>query len=156
MQTDAAMVQAIDAETGNTLWTKRLGQADHPSMTPDAKGNLLAVVNGSHLYVVNRLTGELLSEKDIQGCPSAGPAVSGKRIYVPTATGMVLTYAVESLSRETRPKRRRRGGRNRRCAMAADHEGSLPVGKFPPAAEILPILWSRHDSTVGDSRQSGR
>lgn len=72
VQTDAAVVQAIDAENGSTLWTKRLGQADHPSMAMGAKGNLLAMINGSRLYLVNRLTGELLSDKDIRGCPSTG------------------------------------------------------------------------------------
>ena len=130
VQTDAAMVQAIDAETGSTLWTKRLGEANHPSMTPDAKGNLLAVVNGSRLYVVNRLTGELLAERDIRGCPSAGPAVSGKRVYVPTATGMVLTYTVESLIEGNKTKGDAETGEVG-GTMAADPKGA-PVGKFPP------------------------
>ena len=53
------MIHAIDAETGKTLWSKQIGMPKHPNMPPDAKGDLLATINGSRLYIVNRFTGEL-------------------------------------------------------------------------------------------------
>ena len=63
VQTNTANVHAIDAETGKTLWSKQIGSPDHPSMPLDARGDMLAVVNGSRLYVVNRFNGDLLYEK---------------------------------------------------------------------------------------------
>ncbi len=96
-QTDRAMVHALDAETGATLWAKQIGRPEHPSMTPGLGRNLLAIVNGSRLYVANRLTGEMLFETDIDGAPGAGPAVGNARIYVPTLTGMLLGYKMEQL-----------------------------------------------------------
>ena len=130
VQTDAAIVQAIDAKNGTTLWTKRLGQADHPSMALEAKGNLLAMINGSRLYLVNRTTGDLLSEKDIRGCPSAGPALSSKRVYVPTATGMILAYTVDSLLEGNAKKDVLESGETAKVTSKDQH--GLPVLKYPP------------------------
>ncbi len=97
VQTNRAMVHAIDAETGKTLWAKQVGRPDHPSMTPGASQNLLAVVNGSRLYVCNRHNGDLLYEVQVGGAPGAGPAVSEKRAYVPMVTGLVMAYRLQPL-----------------------------------------------------------
>ncbi|MBN1393888.1 MAG: PQQ-binding-like beta-propeller repeat protein [Pirellulales bacterium] len=91
-QTNAAVVHAIDAETGKTIWSQQIGRPEHPSMTPDALGGLLAVVNGSRLYLVDSLEGKLLREIDIKEAPGAGPAVSFQRVYVPMVSGMVVAY----------------------------------------------------------------
>ena len=69
-QTDRAIVHAIDAETGATLWVKQIGRPGHPSMTLGVGHNLLAVVNGSRLYVANRFNGKILLETDIDGAPA--------------------------------------------------------------------------------------
>lgn len=100
--TNSAMVHAIDAETGKTLWSQRIGRPNHPSMTPDARGGLLAVVNGSRLYLVDRLNGKLLHEIAIKDAPGAGPALSSKRVYVPMVSGMVVAYPLSMIEE---PKR---------------------------------------------------
>jgi hypothetical protein len=97
-QTDKAIVHVIDAETGATLWVKQIGRPEHPSMTPGVGRSLLAIVNGSRLYVANRLNGKILLETDIDGAPGAGPAVSDERVYVPTVKGLLLSYRVEQLA----------------------------------------------------------
>ncbi len=94
-QTDRAVIHAIDAETGKTLWWKQVGQPRQISMTPDAKGKLLATINGSQLYVLNRVTGEILLEKETPHAPGAGPALSTQRTYVPMLTGVIAAYRLE-------------------------------------------------------------
>jgi hypothetical protein len=94
-QTDRAMVHAIDAETGATLWSKQIGRPEHPSLTPGVGHTLLAIVNGSRLYVANRLNGKILLETDIDGAPGAGPAVSDQRVYVPLVKGLLLAFHVQ-------------------------------------------------------------
>ena len=94
-QTDKAVIQAIDAETGRTLWWKQVGQSKYPSMTPNANRDLLAAINGSRLYVLNRFTGELLYQKEINGAPDAGPALSAKRVYVPMSNGLMIAYHLD-------------------------------------------------------------
>ena len=96
VQTNTANVHAIDAETGKTLWSRQIGVPEHPSMPPDAKGDLLAVINGSRLYVVNRFSGNPLCEKTLKDPPGAGPAISSKHVFVPGITGMLGAYQVEA------------------------------------------------------------
>ena len=86
-QTDRAMVHAIDAETGATLWAKQIGRPEHPSMTPGVGHDLLAIINGSRLYVANRFDGKILLETDIDGAPGAGPAVSDQRVLCAHGNG---------------------------------------------------------------------
>ncbi len=95
VQTNTGSVHAIDAETGKTLWSKQIGSPDHPSMPLDARGDMLAVVNGSRLYVVNRFNGDLLYEKTCKYAPGAGAALSSKRAYVPSLEGLLGAYLVE-------------------------------------------------------------
>ena len=72
VQTDRAMIHAINAETGRTLWSRQVGRPNHPSMPPALNRDLLAVVNGSRLFAVNRFNGEILF--DIQVGGAAAPA----------------------------------------------------------------------------------
>jgi outer membrane protein assembly factor BamB len=97
VQTKSAIVHAIDAERGKTLWSKQIGDPQHPSMTPDAKGDMLALVNGSRLYVVNRFNGDLLYEKPCKYPPGAGAALSSKHAYVPSVAGLLGAYQVETV-----------------------------------------------------------
>jgi outer membrane protein assembly factor BamB len=94
---DSAMVQAIDAETGATIWSKRIGQPNHPCLPLGVGGDMLAVVNGSRLYVANRYNGAIIYEHDVDGAPGGGPAVNDRRVYVPMTTGMVVAYRVDLL-----------------------------------------------------------
>jgi outer membrane protein assembly factor BamB len=95
--TDRAMLHALDAETGQTLWVEQVGSPDHPTLTPGASKRLVGVVNGSNLYVLNRSNGRLLWKTEVEGAPGAGPALSEQRIYVPTVSGLVLSYRLQPL-----------------------------------------------------------
>ncbi len=97
VQTDCAVLQAIDAETGQTLWTKEIGRRGFPSSRPAASQEMVAVVNGSTLYVLHRQTGRLLWCREVDGVPGAGPALSQLRAYVPTTDGLVLAYRLEAV-----------------------------------------------------------
>ncbi len=97
VETNRAMVHVIDAETGETLWAKQIGRPDHPSLTPAVAEDLLAVVNGSRLYVANRHNGKLLCEIGLKDAPGAGPCLSRRRAYVPMVSGMLVAYRLEPL-----------------------------------------------------------
>ena len=95
VQTDRAMLHAIDAETGQTLWAVQVGLANHPSMTPGVNSNLVAVVNGSYVYVLNRYNGKLLWKTQLDGAPGAGAALSERRAYIPTVQGLIYSFELE-------------------------------------------------------------
>ena len=97
VQSDTAMVQAIDAETGKTLWARQIGRSSYPSLTPSANHHFLVVVNGSTMYAVNRQTGVLLLEKVLDGSPCVGVAASATRAYVPIAGGVIAAHRLDHL-----------------------------------------------------------
>src|SRR3954467_6948308 len=74
VQTTRGTVALLDGETGRTLWATQVGPPDRTSTEPDANEEFVAVVNGSSLYVLDRLTGHLLWQRAVGGVPGAGPA----------------------------------------------------------------------------------
>jgi outer membrane protein assembly factor BamB len=97
VQSDHATVHALDAENGRALWSKNLGSPEHPSLPPAVGDDLLATANGSHVYVVNRYTGDMLYETTVDGAPDAGPALSRKRVFVPLVNQMLMAYRLDPL-----------------------------------------------------------
>ena len=91
-QSNRGTLEAIDAETGQTLWAKLIGQPSHPSLLPAVCGDLVATINGSTLYVMNRYNGEILYHTMVNGAVGGGPALSVDRAYVPMVNGMILAY----------------------------------------------------------------
>jgi len=132
VQTNGAMLHALDAESGRKLWSQQIGRPEHPSMTPDAKGDWLAVVNGSRLYMVNRHTGVVISEVEIKDAPGAGAAVSTKRVFVPTITGKVLGFRLpEGAASPTQKQESQQEGSATEASSAQPPSPQVPQ----PAAE---------------------
>jgi hypothetical protein len=97
VQTDRAVLQAIDAETGETLWARIVGNPRHPSLEPGPGPDMVGVVNGSRLFVLNRHNGDILFETRVDGAPGAGPGLSAERAYVPMTSGMIMAYRLQSV-----------------------------------------------------------
>ncbi len=93
--TDRAMVQAIDAETGRTRWSKVIGNRNYPTERPGVSEEHVAVINGTTLYLLKRDTGEIVWSRQVRGVPSAGPAITLEYIVVPTFTGVVELYDID-------------------------------------------------------------
>src|SRR4030042_241900 len=53
VQTSQAVIHALDAETGATLWAGQIGRPERPMMQLAANQDHLAGVNASRLYVWN-------------------------------------------------------------------------------------------------------
>jgi outer membrane protein assembly factor BamB len=96
-QTNRNLIRAYDAETGKPTWEtpRQIGNPDFPSSAIAVGGDLLAVTNGSRLYVLNRHSGDLLWDDEIAGAPSAQIAVGDMCVYVPVYNGAVLAYRLQ-------------------------------------------------------------
>ncbi len=97
VQTDRAILQAIDAESGQTLWVQQVGDPNHPTLTPGISNRMIAVVNGSLLQLYDRANGKLLWKTTLDAAAGAGPAMSSQRVYVPTVSGKFITYRIKVL-----------------------------------------------------------
>jgi len=93
--TDRGVIHAIDAETGRTRWATVVGDREHPTERAGVSEEYVAVLNGSHLYLLNRSTGETAWKRQVDGVPSAGPAITDTYVVVPTFSGNVELYEIE-------------------------------------------------------------
>jgi len=101
--TDQAAVQALDAESGRTLWITTVGRRDFTNTPVGASASYVCVCNGSTLYVLSRADGRLLFTRRMQGAASAAPAVSEERVYVPTFAGAIESYAINPKNPNSTP-----------------------------------------------------
>jgi len=95
VQTDRATMEAIDAETGKSLWVVQLGSPGLSAVPPGFSHRLVAVINAMDLYVLNRYNGKILWKAKLDGVPSAGPSVSQQWLVVPLIDGKIVAYRLE-------------------------------------------------------------
>ena len=100
LQTDRAGLHVIDAETGQTLWVRTVGQPAHPSLPLGVNEQMVAVVNGTKLYILKRQDGKTIWTGPVSGVPMAGVAMSKRHVFVPTISGRVIGYLLEKIIEE--------------------------------------------------------
>ena len=94
--TNQSVVQAINANTGETLWTTRVGKLGAPTIGLGANKQFVAVIVGSYVYCLDANDGEQLWSKKCRSAPGASPAVSEKFVYVPMINGFVEAFPFET------------------------------------------------------------
>lgn len=139
VQTDKAVLHAINAETGQTLWAEEVGDRRHPSLEPAANENLVAVLNGSRLYVLNRFNGKLLWQTTIDGAPGAGPALSSQRVYVPTTSGIVYSYRLKPEQRSLTDLGKPEAGKKNSEQGVGKKTAELEAGKKAPQQQAVDL-----------------
>ena len=95
--TNGGVLQAIDAESGTTLWTVNVGR--EYLTAPAINSKIVAVLCGTRLVVYDRFSGKFLDETEVYGQPSAAPVATEREIYVPVYSQRL--YAYSARRRET-------------------------------------------------------
>ncbi len=95
IQTARGLIQAINAETGATIWSERIGERHLPTTSLGGNGRYAAVTNGMTLYVLDMKTGKELWHRDLEFLPSTGPVLSDERVYVCCMNGLVLSFNLD-------------------------------------------------------------
>jgi outer membrane protein assembly factor BamB len=91
---NSGVVQAIDAETGRTMWKVGLGNPRYPTEPAGMSDDYVAVVNGSDLYLLKAEDGEFIWKRKVVGSPGAGPAISSHMVFVPMISGAMEGYEI--------------------------------------------------------------
>jgi outer membrane protein assembly factor BamB len=94
-QTARGGLQAIDGETGRTLWYVQVGVPNYPTQPVGATDEHVVAINGSQLHVFEQPTGRFLWQRPLKGVPTAGPALGGGLIYAPTLGGMIEAHRLD-------------------------------------------------------------
>jgi hypothetical protein len=87
--TTAGVLQELNALTGETLWVAPVGNPNHPSLGPGGNEQLVAVLNGMTLHVLDRADGRPVKIRRVGGVPGAAPAVSTQYVFVPLLNGRI-------------------------------------------------------------------
>jgi len=95
VQTNGAVVHAIDTESGRTLWAHMIGKARNPSMAAAANDKYVAVINGLKLFLLDRERGRPIWNRRVGGVAGAGPALTETHVYVPMINGRMEAYELE-------------------------------------------------------------
>jgi outer membrane protein assembly factor BamB len=109
-QTELGVIQAFDAETGVTIWSRMVGEPSHPTLPLAVNDRFVAVINGTTLYLLQRSDGRPAVSKEISGVPNAAPAMSPARVYIPTMRGLIESWELpldEATSTELERERQR-------------------------------------------------
>jgi outer membrane protein assembly factor BamB len=101
VQTSGATLQALDPETGRTLWSVTVGQPNLTTLAPSANNRHVATVNGSTLYLLDKTTGAVEWSRRLKGAPGAGPVVTKTHVIVPIVTGMLEGYEIANRGPQT-------------------------------------------------------
>jgi outer membrane protein assembly factor BamB len=99
--TSSGMLASIDAETGATVWTARVGKPGYPAFGPGANERYLGAVSGDRLYLFDRYDGHLIWSRELGSAPATGPALTDRYAYVALMNGQIEAYLISSP--ETQP-----------------------------------------------------
>lgn len=92
---ERGLVQAIDGETGKTLWMTVIGTPNLITSVAGASDSYVAVLNGSTIYCLRTNDGALAWQKMVVGAPLTGPAVSDELVFVVVASGNMESFRVD-------------------------------------------------------------
>jgi len=92
--TEQGFIQALDAETGRTVWKVKIGRRELVNGPVGASSKYVAATNGSNLYILDRKDGRELMVRRLEGAPGAAPVLNDTRVYVPTIDGAIESYAL--------------------------------------------------------------
>ncbi len=99
--TNRGMLQAIDIAAGRSLWSRMVGNPNHPSLGPGVGSSLTAVINGSNLFLIDNATGSVVKEEQTAGAPGAAPALSDRHVFVPLTNGKIYAFPFVKQKRES-------------------------------------------------------
>ena len=95
IQTKHGMVHAMDAETGKKIWSAQIGRTTQVSLAPGVNHTYLAVITGTTVHVLDRITGKEKFEHTLTSVPGTGPALSDTMVFVFTVKGFIEGYHLD-------------------------------------------------------------
>ncbi|MBL8891277.1 MAG: PQQ-binding-like beta-propeller repeat protein [Planctomycetaceae bacterium] len=80
-------VQAMDAESGEVLWTRRLETDGGPVLGFDVSNDFVAITHGTHIDILNSKTGMPIRTFSLRNLPGGSPVIAGNQVISPGTNG---------------------------------------------------------------------
>ena len=94
---DAGVVQAFDAATGDSVWRRSLGRAARATPVPVGDGIIVATI-GDSLYLLDIASGAVRARLATPGTVLGTPVTDGGHLYCATTSGHLLAVALPGFS----------------------------------------------------------
>jgi len=88
-------LQSLNAETGETRWTVRVGTPNGAITSPSVNDRFVAIVGGTRLYVIDSADGHVLWSRQLGSVVTCAPALSDTHVFVGLMNGQVEAYSLE-------------------------------------------------------------
>lgn len=92
VQTNLGVLHAIDAHTGRTQWSTRVGKPFFPTIAPAANDQQVVACSGSELIWLDRGSGEIFYRRMAAKVPFGDLGISRNFAFLPTLDGTVEAY----------------------------------------------------------------
>ncbi len=99
IQTSSALLHAISASTGETLWSTQIGRPDWPLTMVAADQDMVALLSGSRLHIASSLDGTMIWQRDLDGVMDLAPGLSSELVYVPTRQQEIHAFSLTDPTR---------------------------------------------------------
>ncbi len=99
VQTERGLLQALDAETGRTLWVVQAGHRERPTESPAVSAKHVALINGMSLILLNAENGQILWERTMPTPSICGPTLTDEFAYTLSADGKLTAYDLKDPSK---------------------------------------------------------
>lgn len=83
----AGQIQAMDAESGSVLWTRRLETEGGPILGFDVSNDFVAITHGTHIDILNSSTGMPIRSFSLRNLPGGSPVIAGNQVISPGVNG---------------------------------------------------------------------
>ncbi len=96
-QSRAGLITAFDAETGDRLWSRLLGQTGAPSFPAVTNTDHLLVATGMNLFALDKFRGKLLWRLNLPHHPTTKPGISDTQTYIGTLDGSAYAFDLTTI-----------------------------------------------------------
>jgi outer membrane protein assembly factor BamB len=105
LQTSLGHLHSYDAESGRYLWGTRLDEASQNPLPVSVNSSQVFVTNLRTLYCLDRGTGGLIWEKQLEDLPSTGTVADEDFVVVGLNKGKFVAYSTRDRTKEDPPGR---------------------------------------------------
>jgi outer membrane protein assembly factor BamB len=130
-QTNLGIFHALDSESGQLLWTVKLGTAAAQGFPACVNSDSVFVTNYQDLFALDRVTGRIRWTVRLEAMPSTATAADEERVMVGLATGKLVGFTAKD-RRKADPPGRDAG----KFSWAWQSDGSLK-GRPIPAGRVV-------------------
>jgi hypothetical protein len=146
--TSDSKLHVLDSETGQVRWMRTLGKRDILLQFPAANSRMVAVVNSSELFIMNRKDGKMLVHTGLNGAASAGCVMSENYVYIPMMDKKIVVFPLEEDTGTGNESKKETAAAKKKNNEQTEQPSSVDEERDPVLANIVKKFAEAKDSVM--------